>query len=64
MGIPDYTFTTYAAIGQREDLTDVITNIAPVDTWFTTNTGTVTAKARLHEWKINPEIARYCDFKA
>lgn len=30
-----------------------ITNISPVDTWFTSNSGTVRATARLHEWQTD-----------
>lgn len=50
MAIPANTFSTYAAIGMREDLIDVITNISPMDTWFTSNSGTTRATARYHEW--------------
>lgn len=53
MAIPTLAFTTYDAIGMREDLTDLIANIAPVETWFTSNHGDVTAKARLHEWQTD-----------
>ena len=34
MTIPTNTFDTYAAVGNREDLTDIIYNIAPTDTPF------------------------------
>ena len=51
MAIPSDTFTTYEAIGNREDLIDVITTISPVDTWVTSNTGSTRATARLHEWQ-------------
>lgn len=51
MAIPSNDFTTYDAIGNREDLIDVISNIAPVDTWFTSNTGSGKATARYHEWQ-------------
>lgn len=47
------TFTTYKAIGQREDLIDVITNISPVDTWFTSNTGSTKARGVYHEWQTD-----------
>lgn len=53
MAIPTNDFTTYDAIGNREDLIDVITNISPVDTWFTSNTGSGKASARFHEWQID-----------
>jgi hypothetical protein len=53
MTLPTNVFTTYEAIGQREDLIDVITNIAPVDTYITSNTGSTVAKARYHEWQTD-----------
>jgi hypothetical protein len=53
MAITSGTYQTYTMIGQREDLTDVITNIAPVDTWFTSNTGNVSVTARYHEWQTD-----------
>lgn len=53
MAIPANTFTTYTAIGNREDLIDVITNISPVDTFFTSNTGSTRATARFHEWQTD-----------
>lgn len=51
MAIPANTFSTYAAIGNREDLIDVIENISPMDTWFTSNTGSGRSTARYHEWQ-------------
>ena len=53
MAIATNTFTTYEAIGQREDLIDVITNISPMDTWFTSNSGTGRATGRFHEWQTD-----------
>jgi len=53
MAITSDTYTTYTMIGQREDLTDVITNIDPIDTWVTSNTGNGSAKARYHEWQTD-----------
>ena len=40
---------TYDEPTNREDLTDVITNISPTDTPITTMTGKTTAKATYHE---------------
>lgn len=51
MSVPTNTFQTYQAIGNREDLIDVITNISPIDTWFTSNSGTTRATGRFHEWQ-------------
>lgn len=53
MNAPTNTFQTYQAVGNREDLIDVITNIAPVDTWFTSNTANVKADGILHEWQTD-----------
>jgi hypothetical protein len=53
MAIPTATFTTYDAIGLREDLSDVIANISPVETHFLSTIGSTTAKARLHEWQTD-----------
>lgn len=53
MTVPADTFQTYTSIGNREDLIDVITNIAPIDTWFTSNTGSGRATATFHEWQTD-----------
>jgi len=45
------TFDTYASVGIREDLSDVIYNIAPTDTPFVSNVGSGTAKGTYHEWQ-------------
>lgn len=51
MSVPTNTYQTFTSIGLREDLIDIITNIAPVDTYVTNNTGNVKAKGVLHEWQ-------------
>lgn len=53
MAVPTNTFQTYQAVGNREDLIDIITNISPVDTWVTSNTGNTRATAVLHEWQTD-----------
>lgn len=53
MAAPTGTFQTYQAIGDREDLIDIITNISPIDTWFTQVTGSVRATAVRHEWQTD-----------
>jgi hypothetical protein len=50
MAVPANTYTTYDSAGEREDLIDVITNIAPEDTWCLSNFGTTKASNRYHEW--------------
>lgn len=47
------TYQTYQSKGNREDLTDIITNISPVDTWFTSTSGTGKAKGTYHEWQTD-----------
>ncbi len=46
-------FTTYTAIGNREDLTDVIYNISPTDTPFISSIKKTKARAVLHEWQTD-----------
>lgn len=53
MSAPTNTFATSAAIGQREDLSDMIYNIAPVDTLFSSKIGAVSATAIKHEWQTD-----------
>lgn len=53
MSVPSGTFQTYQAIGNREDLIDIITNISPMETWFTSNTGSTRAIATYHEWQTD-----------
>lgn len=53
MGLATNAFTTYHSVGNREDLIDVITNISPVDTWVTTNSGSGRADAIKHEWQTD-----------
>ncbi len=53
MGIGTGTFVTYAAIGNREDLIDLIENISPQENWFTKNTGRGSARAIYHEWQTD-----------
>jgi hypothetical protein len=45
------TYQSYQAIGQREDLSDVIYNISPTDTPFMTSVGKTKATAVYHEWQ-------------
>ncbi|MCF2133875.1 MULTISPECIES: SU10 major capsid protein [Mycetohabitans] len=45
------TYTTYQAIGNREDLIDKIFSVAPTDTPFISAIGRTSAKAVHHEWQ-------------
>jgi hypothetical protein len=51
MAAPANTFVSTAAIGNREDLTDVIYNIAPTETPFFNMAAKSKATATLHEWQ-------------
>jgi hypothetical protein len=51
MALPSNTFTTYSAIGNREDLSDMIYRIDPTDTPFMTGIDTTKATAVNHEWQ-------------
>jgi hypothetical protein len=47
------TYQTYTAVGQRDDLTDVIYNISPTDTPFMSSIGKTKATATFHEWQTD-----------
>ena len=47
------TFKTYEAVGNREDLSDVIYNIAPTETPFVSMAARSTATLRAHEWQTD-----------
>src|SRR3954468_8636064 len=51
MSLPASTLATYQAIGNREDLTDMIYRIAPTDTPFVSAIEREKATATLHEWQ-------------
>lgn len=53
MAVPTNTVQTFSRNSIREDLTDIISNISPTDTPFTSNIGTATAKQRTHEWQTD-----------
>ena len=46
-------YNAYDAIGQREDLTDVIYNISPTETPFMSSIGKTKATAVYHEWQTD-----------
>ena len=53
MAQPTNTFDSYDAVGIREDLSDVITNISPEETPFYTKSGKSRARNTLHEWQTD-----------
>jgi hypothetical protein len=46
------TWATSAAVGEREDLSDVITRIDPAETPLVSNAKMETTKGVLHEWQV------------
>lgn len=50
MAQPTNTQETYTTIGIREDLSDIIYNIAPTDTPFMQSIGRASATQTKHEW--------------
>jgi hypothetical protein len=53
MAIVTNTFTTFDAKGIREDLSNVITNIAPEETPFMSNIGRESVSNSLYEWQTD-----------
>jgi hypothetical protein len=53
MTLPTDTFVTYDAIGNREDLSDVIYMISPTETPFMSGASRAKASAVLHEWQTD-----------
>jgi hypothetical protein len=47
------TYTAHSAIGQREDLSDVIYSISPTETPFMSSVGKTKATAVYHEWQTD-----------
>lgn len=61
MAVPTGTFTGFAAIGEREDLADIIYDISPLDTPFMTNISRGDAEAVLAEWQTDGLAAHSAD---
>jgi len=53
MAQPTETFDSYDAVGIREDLSDIITNISPEETPFYTKCRKTTARNTLVEWQTD-----------
>ena len=53
MAIVTNAFSTYTSIGIREDLSDVIYDISPVETPFQSNIARVGATQKFHEWQTD-----------
>ena len=54
MALPTNTVTTYQAIGNREDLSDMIYRIDPTDTPFMSGVDKEKASAVNHEYSVFP----------
>ena len=54
-------FRTYTAIGQREDLSNTIFNIAPTETPVVSSIGKTKATATYHEWQTDDLAAASAD---
>jgi len=53
MAQPVNTYDSYSQVGIREDLSDIITNISPEETPFTSRCGKTKASNTLHEWQTD-----------
>ena len=53
MAQPTNTFSSYDAVGNREDLKDTIYNIDPTDTLFMSSISTSSADSTKHEWQTD-----------
>lgn len=63
MALPTNAATTYANVGIREDLSDIIYRVAPEETPFTNNIGRAKATATFHEWQTE-DLAAAADDNA
>lgn len=64
MAVPSNTIQTVTRIGNREDLSDIISNISPVETPFVTAIGRETAGAVYHEWQTDSLVSANANNKA
>ena len=53
MALPTGTLTVHTAIGVREDLSDIIYDISPMDTPFMSNIARESADQPLTEWQTD-----------
>ena len=51
--VPSGTFQTFQAVGNREDLSDIINDISPTETPFYTRAKKGKASATFHEWQTD-----------
>ena len=55
------TYSTYDAVGEREDLSDIIYSISPTDTPFMSGIAKENATAVFHEWQTDALAAAASD---
>lgn len=53
MALPSNTLTTFSAVGNREDLSDIIYDISPAETPFLSGIPKTSADGVKHEWQIH-----------
>lgn len=53
MALPTNTWSSFSAIGNREDLSDIIYNISPMDTPFTSEATKMRATSTYTEWQTD-----------
>ena len=53
MALPTNTWTSFSAIGNREDLADIIYDISPMDTPFASEVSKDRASGVFHEWQTD-----------
>ena len=53
MGAPSASFATYNQVGIREDLEDIIYDISPMETFFTSTIAKGKATNTLHDWQTD-----------
>lgn len=53
MALPSNTLTTFSAVGNREDLSDIIYDISPAETPFLSGIPKTGADGVKHEWQIH-----------
>ncbi len=53
MGAPTAAFATFNQVGAREDLEDIIYDISPMETFFTSSISKVKATNTLHDWQTD-----------
>lgn len=53
MALPSNTHTTFASVGNREDLSDIIYDVSPTETPFLSTIPKVKANGTKHEWQVH-----------